>query len=332
MRRFVFDQSRWVAGLSLIFWLSVALPAQASEIAPWAGASATASYDGGSHNQTGATANASINWSSSTGPYNSLSGSGQFHLGGSGTSSASAGSSAASLLTIQTNATGWDPGSTGGLGGSVGQSTASASWTGDSIQLTTAPGAAFPTEIRLNLNFTFDTSTLGYLSYGRGTPDWNFGSISATANDTSINVRMASPSFYNSDGLVPANPGYEVSAFDNLKDSGNGFKTGQFHIDLPVDSSGKTVPITLMLEAMSNASVTSNTGSWESHAATLGIASVTTTDGTSLSSLGYGVSFASGIIDTPQPAPVPEPASVAVWSIAAVVGLAFARKRHNARD
>ncbi|WP_435018147.1 hypothetical protein TA3x_000093 [Tundrisphaera sp. TA3] len=306
--------------LSCGIFLGLALAAGAARgdaMQAWSGASAMAGskdYAGSlatSSNQTGPTASATDRWSRSTGftpatmwgPGSVFPFTGRGHsFDASGTASARAGGAAESLLAVDARTS---PGSAPGLGISLsgGSSIASAGWADDVIRISPASGGAMPGTIRVDLALEFGPSmgidSQYYQGHGSGT-------FVARANEKEISVQHP----------LDISPAYAQTLFDSIT-TGERW-VGKFHVDLAVDASGMSDTLSLMLTSSSPSwgSNTSTGGAW--HNETLGITGVSFADGTSLAEKGYGVSFASSLV---VPGTVPEPASVAVWSVATLVGL-----------
>ncbi len=305
-----FPTSRRLVAFAFVLIASLAgsIPnSRGAAITPWSGASAQA----GSDRETGATASASdlstkqVEFSSGySGP------GGGYFTTESEDATAVAGGSPEALLQIGTRAlveaTGFAM--DGVYSGTV---TASAGWADDAVQITTPAGLPMPESIRLQFRYNFNPEDNSSYSSARGY--FYYGYSRLQMNDKILKV-----SGTNSDS-----PGYEPEWFDSVTEI-YGTAVGTLHLDLSVDESGLSDPFSLSLEAQSSAFSNSGTGLFNYHSNRLSLTGVTLTDGRSLGALGYGVSFISGL---PSPEPVPEPASVALWSIVAIAGVAVARHR-----
>jgi hypothetical protein len=188
---------------------------------------------------------------------------------------------------------------------------ASASWTGDSVQLQASQGADLPPEIRLNFGLSYEAqSHIGGIRL-----DYN-PSFTIQYNETTVTLDGTTAAAWENQPYHPMSP----IALDNLTMSSSSWLvTGAFHIDLPIHTNGVSDPFSLSLSTDVGEGLTSNEFLQNSLSdLVLSLKDVTLPDGTSLTDAGYGVSFASGM-EWPQPHAVPEPASVAMWA-----GLALA--------
>jgi len=284
-------------------------PARGDAMQPWSGASATAGPD----THSGATASASNQFSQKVEysiPSSPTRG-GYFDYAG-GDSSATAGGSAAALLQVNTEGRVGNPGTTNVAVGIRDPATASSRWTNDTVTITPPAGSPIPDSIRLQFSLTFNPPD----AYRRPV-DFNYGTVKVQANDKTIYIGV--------DG--GGGNSYDPKDFDKVtKNPYNPDPTvGTFHLDLPVNKSGVSAPFSLSLAAATAIFTDSNTSLDSFHRDVLGLTGVTFTDGTSLTAKGYGVSFASGLLSSPQP--VPEPTSVALWSVVALAGAWIARQR-----
>ncbi|WZO98348.1 hypothetical protein EP7_005409 [Isosphaeraceae bacterium EP7] len=296
---------RWA---SLALGLGVCLASEGSAasgaaISTWSGASATA----GATTETGATASASDAWSRKVeyrGAYDYGSIGGRF-VNASGKASAAAGGSPDNLLSVDTHAYAENPGTIEGTSVHGGAATASARWSGDFLTISPPQGMAIPDSVQLHFGIEFNRQS----DQGNF---WNeyfrFGPATVVANEKTFNLRD-----YWRDTELPR--------FDS---AGPDSPVGRFHIDLPVNAAGLSAPFSLSLEASSFAVAHSNDRGDVDHRLRLSLLGVTLADGTSLGSLGYQVSFASGLS---SPEPVPEPASVAIWTLGAAACIVAARRR-----
>ena len=295
---------------------------RADAMQPWDGATATASSDVNGtrtgQSETDPKAYARDGWSYSTPSY--LQSSDYASAGGYSTASASG--PAGTLLQVSTQTNIFDhstypinPDAPVGAG----SSSASASWLGDSVLITPPPGSPMPDSIRLQFGLTFNPPI--YTDPSSPT-DGNYRTVQVSANNTTITIN---PADKDHPGKDLAHSSY--SGFDSVSDTPAG-RVGTFHLDLPVNQAGTSIPLNLFLEATSYAETTINHSASSFHDDVLGLTDVTFADGTSLASKGYGVTFASGLILSPQP--VPEPTSIAVWSVVAIAGAWAARRKSRA--
>lgn len=296
----------------LVSCLGGLIPAsQAAALAPWSGAWAQAGPD----RETGATASASdsfakrVKFRSGYDSWESPGGGGHT-TNVHGDATAVAGGSPETLLQIGTKAY---VGATGYSYDTVysGDVTASAGWTDDFVQITLRAGLLMPESIQLQFQYEFYPEVMQ--PYWSGSGHAYHGDSILQMNDKTI--KIGSSYFYS--------PGYKPEWFDSVTDD-YGRAVATLHLDLAVDNSGLSEPFSLSLAAQSSAFSNSSSGLSNFHSNRLSLTGITLADGTSLGSLGYGVTFVSGL--TP-PTPVPEPASIALWSLIAIVGVAVARHR-----
>lgn len=103
-------------------------------------------------------------------------------------------------------------------------------------------------------------------------------------------------------------------------------QTGTFDVKLALHPDGVSDPFSLTVTSGQSVQPNWWTSSVNSvNSISLSLTGVTLPDGTPLSAVGYGVSFASGMILPEQP--VPEPATYVVWGL---LTLAAVTVRHRA--
>lgn len=292
-------------------------PARASGIAgSWSGASASATFYSDSQSQQGATASATaggtFNINLTRSPYDLTT----YHTTASGNAWAEAGADADHLLQVTASNSAPNPGSFGWVLSPTGAS-AEASWTNDAVVVTASPGSNLPDMVRLNFELTFSVpfSELPYAS------------LRADVNGTHLS--------YSYDGqlgrITPdANNAVDSSTGSPYRVGGSGglFKD-TFHLDLPLDKLGVSVPFSLGLHLWPVADVERNAPNhFAGLLGNLALTGVTLPDGSSLSSVGDTFAFESGL---GAPAPVPEPASLAAWGLIAGIAGAAAARRRSAR-
>ncbi|WP_206107592.1 hypothetical protein [Paludisphaera rhizosphaerae] len=293
-----------------LFVLIGGVSVQADAIKPWAGASATTKVFGQTDSRSGATASAIGSDShllEFQGYYSAA------KVTTSSSASANATGQANNLLEVSGQHYAGDPGTTGTYADSARNISATASWSGDQVIVTPTGDGAPPDSVRLEFALTFRAP--GYSSEER----WMFGSMQVDANGRTITISPVT-SYSSSDGYSTLRVGGE---FDSLSispdippESGTYFYLGKFHIDVALDGSGVSDPFNLSLSSLPRTGLFKNLGFFSYQWASLALTGVTLPDGTSLADAGYDVSFASGLII--DEAAVPEPASAACWSLAAL--------------
>ena len=191
---------------------------------------------------------------------------------------------------------------------------ASAGWTGDRATIVAAPGTLVPETVRLN--FQLGSAAPWFPSYDADT-------LTVSANGRAVAFTLDSLDTAVSHGNARLNDFFDqiTLKYDDRYASREFHAT--FHIDLPVSAAGLSDPFSLSLLATPDHGLSSN-HAIRSHldGETLSLTSITTTDGTLLSDLGYGVTFDSGLV-----APVPEPPSLAVAGLVVAAGLVARRRR-----
>ncbi len=311
-------------GLSGSMFLGVAVgliatqgAVRADSMSTWQGASASAmAFSANPTTSQGSNASASasgsvdtiIHWSHEN--YASLSP----PLTSGGSVSATATGNSTNLLQINTNL---GVPYTGDIYGGVASQpygiAASASWSNDSVTIHAPQGLALPSDIRLQFSLVFNPQ--GYATdqqYGTNTLSYNGHTVSLTNTGTGVVTPYAAYNF--PFDTLTNNYFLDSSGLHEL----SGTQTATFHIDLGLSQSGISEPFSLSLQSINAAQLVQDMGTYMTQDMTLSLTGVTTADGTPLQSLGYSVSFASGMAY-----PVPEPATMAAWGlVSAACGLA----------
>jgi hypothetical protein len=135
------------------------------------------------------------------------------------------------------------------------------------------------------------------------------------ANGQEITIEPAGVYSYGG-GPVPMSGNFDSLTLLPTSNSSPYEYSGTFHFDLPLSKSGTSDPFQLVLTSLPNTGLYSNGGFYADQSARLALTGVTLPDGTSLAAAGYGVSSASGLLG--EPSPVPEPTSLASWSLTAL--------------
>jgi hypothetical protein len=313
--------SRLASGmLVLLFALLSAAIVRGDAIQPWTGASASVTVFDRTSSQTGSSASASVTGTATVHYEGSpvFNPTQYFDITVNGSASASAPGRADDLLDVSSHYSAGDPGTLGHGSSGVPPVSATASWSGDQVTVTPPTSGTMPDSVRLQFALTFQAPP----SYPEAL--WQFGSMRVDANGQSITINPVG-SGYNNGGPAPMS-----GNFDSLKllPSSNLSPyeyVGTFHIDVPLSPSGTSAPLQLALSSLPNTGLYSNGGFYSDQSAQLALTGVTLPDGTSLAAAGYGVSFASGLLE--QPRPVPEPASLACWALSALGACRLIRHR-----
>jgi hypothetical protein len=315
------NTSRLFSGMLVpLFGLLGGAIARGDAIQPWAGASASTTVFDQTRSQAGAIAGASgtgtqtVHYAGSP-VFNPTQ---YFDITVNGSASAGATGRADDLLDVSAHYNAGNPGTLGYGRPGVSPISATASWSGDQVMVTPPVGGAMPDSVQLQFALTFQAPA------GYPEASWQFGSMSVDANGKTIAI---TPSYESSVGGGPVPMSGD---FDSLKLLPTSNSTpyeyvGTFHVDLPLGQSGTSDPFHLALSAMPNTGLASNGGYYADQSGQLALTGVTLPDGTSLSSAGYGVSFASGLMG--ESTSVPEPTSVACWTLTALVACGLIRRR-----
>ena len=205
-----------------------------------------------------------------------------------------------------------NPGMTVGAYSVSPQTETSATWSGVAATVLAPAGSALPGSIRLEFQATYSPPS-SLTSFGIQGPSFapqQVTLINQFGTGTNLSLVGAGTA------LQPGEAPVQLNAAGLLQ--------GDFHLDLPLSSSGVSQVFGLSLASdlpvmLSSLNVTNINNM------SLALVGMELPDGTSLDAQGYSVSFQSGLPYAPLP--VPEPAAWAAWGlVAAVCGLRCRRR------